>query len=83
MPRARNRNPAAAMAYDYADAAEMAGMGQSMIREAVESGLLPARKHGRRVIILAVDLQEFLRKLPCVEPKWPGGIAPFEPAGRR
>lgn len=41
----------------------MTGVGQTKIYEAINQGLLPARKYGRRTLILASDLEAFLKNL--------------------
>ncbi len=39
------------------------GIGQTKIYEAINKGLLPAKKYGRRTIILKPDLDNFLENL--------------------
>jgi excisionase family DNA binding protein len=46
------------------EASEVAGIGRSMLYEAMKQGLLPRRKFGRRTIILRDDLVQFLSALP-------------------
>jgi excisionase family DNA binding protein len=46
------------------EAADRSGIGRTRIFAAIKAGLLPARKFGRRTIILAADLENFLRGLP-------------------
>ncbi len=57
-----------AIALTVPEAVRVSGLSRSRIYEALNSGL-PARKAGRRTIILASDLTEFLEKLPHYQPK--------------
>jgi hypothetical protein len=45
-------------------AAEIAGIGRTKIFEFIGTGALPARKVGKRTIILRGDLMAFLDELP-------------------
>jgi excisionase family DNA binding protein len=47
------------------EAASLAGLGRTKIYECIKDGSLPARKHGRRTIILRRDVIEFLEALPA------------------
>jgi len=42
----------------------LTGIGLTSIREAISSGDLKAKKHGRRTIILPDDLRVWLKMLP-------------------
>lgn len=53
------------------EAAQYASVTPWFIQTAVWSGALPARRAGKRSIILREDLQNFLRGLPVVEPRRP------------
>jgi hypothetical protein len=44
--------------------ATLTGIGLTSIREAISSGDLKAKKHGRRTIILPDDLRAWLKTLP-------------------
>ena len=57
------------LAYTIAQAAEAAATGKTALYEALGSGELPARKRGRRTLILAADLRRWLKKLPPLELK--------------
>jgi excisionase family DNA binding protein len=57
------------LAYTIAEAAEAAATGRTALYEAIASGDLPARKRGRRTLVLAVDLRAWLEKLPALELK--------------
>ena len=57
------------LAYTIAQAAEAAATGKTALYEALSSGELPARKRGRRTLILAADLRTWLEKLPPLELK--------------
>jgi excisionase family DNA binding protein len=47
-------------------ACEVSGLGRTSLYAAVKSGDLPARKVGRRTIILPDDLDSYLKSLPTV-----------------
>ena len=51
------------------EAARVAGLGRGSIFAAIRSGRLPARKAGRRTLILASDLKRFLADLPLARTK--------------
>jgi hypothetical protein len=53
------------LAYSIPDAAAAAALGLTKIKEAIRSGELPSRLHGKRRIILASDLQAWLENLPA------------------
>ena len=57
------------LAYTIAQAAEAAATGKTALYEALGSGELPARKRGRRTLILAADLRAWLERLPALELK--------------
>lgn len=46
------------------DAADLSSIGRTKIFEAIKLGKLTARKDGRRTIILAEELQAYLKSLP-------------------
>ena len=46
------------------EASALTGIGLTSIREAIRSGDLRAKKHGRRTIILPDDLRVWLNMLP-------------------
>jgi len=50
------------IAYTRAKAAQTCGLPGKTIDEAIRSGELPATKSGRRLIILAEDIQAWLRR---------------------
>lgn len=51
-------------AYTIAEAVFASGIGRTALYEANSSGQLPFRKHGKRTLILADDLDTFLSDLP-------------------
>jgi|SRR5580700_9240810 excisionase family DNA binding protein len=57
------------LAYTIAQAAEAAATGKTALYEALGSGELPAHKRGRRTLILATDLRDWLQRLPALELK--------------
>ena len=52
------------LAHTIKAACRVSGLGRTTIYSALKSGALSARKYGRRTLILAADLEEFLQKLP-------------------
>lgn len=56
-------------AYSIADVAKMGIFRKSRLYELVQSGELPARMAGGRMVILAADIDAFIAKLPPVTPK--------------
>jgi len=59
--------PRSRIAFSIAESMALAGVGRDSIYRAIRAGRLPARKLGRRTIILAGDLQQFLESLPKME----------------
>lgn len=45
------------------DVREATGIGRTKIYEAINQGSLPAKKYGKRTVILKKDLEEFLADL--------------------
>ncbi len=66
-----NESPAAPqesrLAYDVNEAARVSGLGRSTVYEEIGAGRLVARKVGKRTLILAADLNEWLNSLPKME----------------
>jgi excisionase family DNA binding protein len=56
------------LAYSEPAAAKLADIGRTKLREEIRSGRLTARRVGKRVIITATDLQNWLDNLPAVTP---------------
>ncbi len=56
-----------AEALTIAEAKARAGCGRSTIYEEIKAGRLPARKLGRRTLILATDFSEWLANLPLAK----------------
>jgi hypothetical protein len=50
--------------YTIAELAELSGVGRTLLFVAIKSGLLKAKKWGRRTIILVDDAEEFFKNLP-------------------
>jgi excisionase family DNA binding protein len=46
------------------EACMVAGIGRTRLYDAIARGILKARKHGKRTLILRSDLLEFLKALP-------------------
>ena len=55
------------IAYAIDDVTMMVGVGRTKLYEAISSGQLRALKVGRRTLILATDLQNWLATLPSFE----------------
>ncbi len=51
------------LSFSIKEACSLTGMGQTKLYEAINKGLLPAKKYGRRTIILKNDLEGFLSSL--------------------
>ena len=49
------------------DAVRASGRSRSALYEALKSGALPAKKAGRRTLILYEDLQSYLASLPTYQ----------------
>ncbi len=52
------------LAYTIPEAVETGAGGRTAIYEAINAGMLKAKKRGKRTIILATDLDEYLKNLP-------------------
>jgi excisionase family DNA binding protein len=57
------------LAHTIAEASARSGIGRTAIYELINTGQLPARKRGRRTLILAEDLQRCLQSLPFITVK--------------
>ena len=55
-------------AYSIAEVCELTGVGRTTIYASITSGALPARKIGRRTILLHDDVVAFLQALPILAP---------------
>jgi excisionase family DNA binding protein len=51
------------LSYSIKQVCALTGIGQTKVYEAINEGLLPAKKYGRRTIILKDDLGSFLKAL--------------------
>ena len=51
------------LSFSIKQACSYTGIGQTKLYEAINKGLLPAKKYGRRTLILKPDLEEFLSSL--------------------
>jgi len=57
------------LAYTIAEACAAARVGRTVLYELIRDGQLPARKYGRRTVILADDLRHWIESLPTIKPK--------------
>lgn len=56
-------------AYSIAEVLKLIPLGRTRLYEEISVGNLPVRKVGRRTLVLASDLDQFLCNLPLVKPK--------------
>jgi excisionase family DNA binding protein len=57
------------LALTVQEACAAARIGRTRFYEAVRSGALRVRKHGKRSLVLCDDLRRWLESLPTIEPK--------------
>jgi excisionase family DNA binding protein len=57
-----------AVGLSVADVVARSGLGRSSIYEALASGQLPARKFGKRTLILKSDFDDWINSLPAMKP---------------
>jgi excisionase family DNA binding protein len=62
----KEQNMSDRMAMSPAEAAQVAGIGTTLLREEIAAGRLTARKVGARVLIAVEDLRAWLDNLPKV-----------------
>ena len=65
MGRSMEQNGATPRAFGIREVCEATGLGRTSIYRAIAVGSLAARKFGRRTVILATDLDNFLNNLPA------------------
>lgn len=53
------------IAVTISDAVKATGISRTSIYEAMKTGELPAKKSGRRTLLLYADLQAYLARLPA------------------
>jgi excisionase family DNA binding protein len=58
--------PVERAAYSIPEVLTKIGVGRDKLYELIRSGQLPARKVGRRTLIVASDLEAFLKALPVI-----------------
>lgn len=56
------------LAVSIEEAQKISGLGRTKIYELLNAGVLPARKSGKRTLILRTDLDAFLSSLPSYSP---------------
>jgi excisionase family DNA binding protein len=61
-----SRQIGSAIALSIEEASKQSKLGRTKIYELIKSGALPARKCGRRTIILAAELEAALKALPRI-----------------
>ncbi len=69
LPGTRGSKRLPALAFSVAEVAEITGLSRSTIYDAIITGELPGKKRGRRRLILAGDLESFLKGLPSTNPE--------------
>ena len=57
------------LAYRIPEAVQVASVSKTKLYEAMNSGTLPAHKHGSRTVIMADDLRAWLQALPNYKPE--------------
>ena len=57
-------NTSTVAAYSVTQIMARTGIGREAVYRAIKEGRLPARKYGRRTLVLASDLERFLQSLP-------------------
>lgn len=50
-------------------ACTLVGVGRTKLYEALDTGKLPAKKWGKRTLILKADLEQYLSKLDAYKPE--------------
>ena len=60
-----------AIVYTVPEACEMGRIGRTALYEAIRKGDLRAVKRGRRTLVLAVDLRQWLEGLPALAARKP------------
>ena len=61
------------LTYSIGEVQAITGLGRTRIYELINSGVLPARKLGKRTLILKADLEAFLAALAVYDAKPQGG----------
>lgn len=59
------------LALSLSGAAQATSLSESTIDHAIRAGVLPVRHHGNRTLILAPDLERWLKSLPVGRPASP------------
>jgi excisionase family DNA binding protein len=57
------------LAMTVAEACAAARVGRTVLYELIRDGKLPARKCGRRTVVLVDDLRRWIEGLPSVQPR--------------
>lgn len=58
-----------ALAVSVAEAARMVGLDQTTIRAAINARALPAKRHGRKILVPVAGLQKWLDALEDASPE--------------
>ena len=63
------KNPEGGLALSLPNAARLASVSPDLLRKAIRRGKLPARKLGRRTVVLREDLITWLYDAPTIQPR--------------
>lgn len=65
-PTTPNQAQPTQLLYSVKDVSLLTSLSEDYVRDLVNSGELPGRRHGRRILVTASDLQTFINAMPRV-----------------